>query len=99
MRANISYSVRMDDIPKEVSNICWAIQADLAEAMSSVINSIENKNYTQTRELFLKTRELLGDADIRLHDLDGIMGQYVDIINKLPDPEEEPEQQHQQDEV
>ena len=82
MRANITYSVGMEEIPEEITRIIQGLAQFLSDSLYDVQAKLREKNFTSARQLILKARESLGDSDLRLYELDQILASYVDMINK-----------------
>lgn len=82
MRANITYSVNMRDIPKEVMRIIKSESVNLDVDMYEIQAALEAKNFTEARNKILSAREALRNADIRLHELDQIMASYIEMVNQ-----------------
>ena len=87
MRANITYSVDMENIPQEVARIATSEAAGLSDHFYEIEAALRNKNFTEARNKIMSARQALGNADIRLFELDQIMASYVDMVNHEEDPE------------
>jgi len=81
MRANITYSVEVDKIPDEIERIIENERCRLNLRLSEIENAILSKNYTDAREKILNARQSLGNADIRLYEVDSIMSGYIEAVN------------------
>ena len=88
MRANITYSVDVDNIPEEILRVVRAEQMYLSALFEVAQNWIRKKNYLEARETMMKLRRALGDSDIRLFESDKILAGYIDMLN-LDDEEEQ----------
>jgi len=88
MRANITYSVSMRDIPKEVMRIIKSESVNLDADMYEIQAALEEKNFTEARNKILSAREALRNADIRLHELDQIMASYIEMVNRDTEPQD-----------
>lgn len=92
MRANITYSVDMENIPQEVSRITTSEAAGLSDHFYEIQAALGEKNFTEVRNKIVSARQSLGNADIRLFELDQIMASYIEMINQGEEggsPEEE----------
>ena len=98
MRANITYSVDVDNIPDEIIRIVDGETDNVSNNILSVRYALESKNYTKAREKIMEARQALGDADIRLFELDQIMASYIDMVNQ-GEQEEAPEEAPVEEEV
>ena len=87
MRANITYSVDMENIPQEVARIATSEAAGLSDHFYEIEAALRNKNFTEARNKILSVRQALGNADIRLYELDQIMASYIDMVNHEEDSE------------
>jgi len=93
MRANITYSVDMENIPQEVARISTSEAAGLSDHFYEIEAALRSKNFTEARNKIMSARQSLGNADIRLFELDQIMASYIEMINQGEEegpPEEEP---------
>ena len=97
MRANITYSVGVDNIIEElidiVNNIGSPRGTRLVDWLEEINGSLGQHYYLEARQNIMKTRQKLGDADIRLHEVDQILASYIDMINREGQNEEEVEEQ------
>ena len=98
MRANITYSVDMRNIPEEVTRIVTNESMRLTDDMYQIQEALRDKNFTEARNKIMSARQALGNADIRLYELDQIMASYIDMVNQgeqeeatTEEPLEEPE--------
>ena len=82
MRANITYSVDMQRIPEEVTRITVSEASSLSENFYEIETALRNKNFTEARNKIVSARQALGNADIRLYELDQIMSSYVEMVNQ-----------------
>ena len=82
MRANITYSVDMENIPQEVARISTSEAAGLSDHFYEIEAALRNKNFTEARNKIMSARQSLGNADIRLFELDQIMASYIEMINQ-----------------
>ena len=87
MRANITYSVDMQGIPQEVTRIINSEAHSLSNDLYEIESALREKNFTEARNKIMSARQALGNADIRLYELDQIMASYVDMVNHEEDPE------------
>ena len=87
MRANITYSVDMQGIPQEVTRIINSEAHSLSNDLYEIESALREKNFTEARNKIMSARQALGNADIRLFELDQIMASYVDMVNHEEDPE------------
>ena len=86
MRANITYSVDVESIPEEVKRIIRSEEEALMHKLQDVVMCIHAKAYTDAREKIFEARKSLGNADIRLYELDSILSGYIEVVNEA-DPE------------
>ena len=96
MRANITYSVDMENIPQEVARISTSEAAGLSDHFYEIEAALRNKNFTEARNKIMSARQSLGNADIRLFELDQIMASYIEMNNQGEEegpPEEEPSEE------
>ena len=98
MRANITYSVDMQNIPEEVTRIVNNEAHGLSSDLYEIESALRDKNFTEARNRIMSARQALGNADIRLYELDQIMASYIDMVNQgeqeeatTEEPLEEPE--------
>jgi len=91
MRANITYSVDMENIPQEVARIATSEATGLSDHFYEIEAALRNKNFTEARNKIMSARQSLGNADIRLFELDRIMASYIDMVNQEEEQEETPE--------
>tara|TARA_R110002020_G_scaffold4969_7_gene21270 strand:+ start:1751 stop:2071 length:321 start_codon:yes stop_codon:yes gene_type:complete len=89
MRANITYSVDMENIPQEVARITTSEAAGLSDHFYEIEAALRSKNFTEARNKIMSARQSLGNADIRLFELDQIMASYIEMINQGEEGEEE----------
>ena len=87
MRANITYSVDMQGIPQEVTRIINSEAHSLSNDLYEIESALREKNFTEARNKIMSVRQDLGNADIRLYELDQIMASYIDMVNHEEDPE------------
>jgi hypothetical protein len=95
MRANITYSVDMQGIPEEVTRIVSSEAHSLTDDLYEIETALRNKNFTEARNKIMSARQSLGNADIRLFELDQIMASYIDMVNQEEEqeaPEDDPEE-------
>tara|TARA_R100001198_G_C5149295_1_gene159487 strand:+ start:340 stop:663 length:324 start_codon:yes stop_codon:yes gene_type:complete len=95
MRANITYSVDVENIPEEIKRIIRSEEEALMHKLQDVVMCIHSKAYTDAREKIFEARKCLGNTDIRLYELDSILSGYIEVVNEAsPDSsgeETEPE--------
>ena len=98
MRANITYSVDMRNIPEEVTRIVTNESTSLTDDMYEIQAALRERNFTEARNKIMSARQTLSNADIRLYELDQIMASYIEMINQgeqeeatTEEPPEEPE--------
>tara|TARA_R100001509_G_C4842509_1_gene207153 strand:- start:533 stop:835 length:303 start_codon:yes stop_codon:yes gene_type:complete len=82
MRANITYSVDMENIPQEVARIATSEAADLFDHFYEIESALRDNNFTEVRNKIMSARQSLGNADIRLFELDQIMASYIEMVNQ-----------------
>lgn len=82
MRANISFSVDVDGIPTELARLIDHESDEINGKCWEVVECLNNSNFTKARELLLEARQTLGNADIRLHEIDQILSGYINIVNE-----------------
>ena len=87
MRANITYSVDMQGIPQEVTRIINSEAHSLSNDLYEIESALRENNFTEARNKIMSARQALGNADIRLYELDQIMASYIDMVNHEEDPE------------
>ena len=87
MRANITYSVDMQGIPQEVTRIINSEAHSLSNDLYEIESALREKNFTEARNKIMSARQALGNADIRLYELDQIMASYIDMVNHEEGPE------------
>jgi hypothetical protein len=87
MRANITYSVDMQGIPQEVTRIINSEAHSLSNDLYEIESALRENNFTEARNKIMSARQALGNADIRLFELDQIMASYIDMVNHEEDPE------------
>ena len=96
MRANITYSVDMQGIPQEVTRIINSEAHSLSNDLYEIESALRENNFTEARNKIMSARQALGNADIRLYELDQIMASYIDMVNHEEDSdtseEETPEE-------
>ena len=91
MRANITYSVDMRNIPEEVTRIVTNESTSLTDDMYEIQAALRERNFTEARNKIMSARQTLNNADIRLYELDQIMASYIDMINQGEEQETAPE--------
>jgi hypothetical protein len=82
MRANITYSVDVDNIPGELSRVVRSEQMSLNTLFEIVQTEMKRRNYLEAREAITRLRNAIGDADIRLFESDKILAGYIDMLNQ-----------------
>ena len=82
MRANITYSVDMRNIPEEVTRIVTNESTSLTDDMYEIQAALRERNFTEARNKIMSARQTLSNADIRLYELDQIMASYIEMINQ-----------------
>ena len=87
MRANITYSVDMQGIPEEVTRIVTSEAHSLNDDLYKIEAALRDKNFTEARNRIMSARQALGNADIRLYELDQIMASYIDMVNQEEEQE------------
>ena len=87
MRANITYSVDMQGIPQEVTRIINSEAHSLSNDLYEIESALRENNFTEARNKIMSARQALGNADIRLYELDQIMASYIDMVNHEEEPE------------
>ena len=101
MRANITYSVDMENIPEEVTRIVASEANTLTVDMFEIETALRDKNFTEARNRITSARQALGNSDIRLYELDQIMASYIEMVNQGEQqeaPTEEPPEESEVDE-
>jgi len=93
MRANISFSVEVEDLPTELSRLADHQGHEVLSKCLSIIDCLNGGNFTKAREVILETRQALGNADIRLHEMDQILAGYINILNEQTPEEVTPEEE------
>ena len=99
MRANITYSVDMRNIPEEVIRIVTNESTSLTDDMYEIQAALRERNFTEARNKIMSARQTLGNADIRLYELDQIMASYIDMINQGEQEEATAEESLEEPEV
>ncbi len=89
MRANITYSVSVKTIPEEVMRIIRSECDSILRKFDLIYQTLGDENFTKTRKVILDAREALGDADIRLYELDQILAGYIEMVNREETPPSE----------
>ena len=82
MRANVTFSVDVENTPEEILRVVRAEQMSLATLFEVVQDAVRRRNYLEAREAVLKLRKTLGDSDIRLFETDKILAGYIDMLNQ-----------------
>jgi hypothetical protein len=82
MRANITYSVDMQSIPEEVTRITMSEASNLSGDFYKIEKALRDRNFTEARNKIMSARQSLGNADIRLFELDQIVSSYIEMINQ-----------------
>jgi hypothetical protein len=90
MRANITYSVDVRNIPDEVTRIVLSEANTLTEDMLGIQAALGERNFTEARNKIMSARQALGNTDIRLYELDQIMASYIDLVNQDEQQQEAP---------
>ena len=67
MRANITLSVEVDELPEEVKKIIQLEAEKLNNLFYEIGAYFENGNYIEARNAILKLRKGAGNLDIRLY--------------------------------
>ena len=101
MRANITYSVDMRNIPEEVTRIVTNESTSLTDDMYEIQAALRERNFTEARNKIMSARQTLSNADIRLYELDQIMASYIEMVNQgeqQETPIEEPPEESEVDE-
>lgn len=88
MRANITYSVDTDSIPEEITRLILNEADSLSDNMHDIKQALVVRNFTEARNRIMSSRQALGNADIRLYELDQILAGYIEILNRTPQEDE-----------
>lgn len=88
MRANITYSVDTDSIPEEITRLILNEADSLSDNMYDIKQALVARNFTEARNKIMSSRQALGNADIRLYELDQILAGYIEILNRTPQEDE-----------
>jgi len=88
MRANITYSVDTDSIPEEITRLILNEADSLSDNMYDIKQALVVRNFTEARNKIMSSRQALGNADIRLYELDQILAGYIEILNRTPQEDE-----------
>ena len=84
MRVNISYSVKLDDVPKTVGNLINESKDKLFlptnEKIENVLKLISQDNQKKAIELIDEIRKDLAQADVRLLDCSSILEGYQQAV-------------------
>ena len=89
MRANISFSVDVEDVPTELSRLAESEGQEVMSNCVDIVRCLSEGNFIKAREAILETRQALGNADIRLHEVDQILNGYINILNEQAAEEEQ----------
>lgn len=85
MRADITYSVNVDDIPQEVVNIISfeleRLQTEVSNALFYLHEAIEKEDYLSIKKNIEALGQDLHKADTRLLESSHIMAGYIDHLN------------------
>ena len=82
MRANITYSVDVQDIPQEVARIVTGATATFTTSLAEVKQALDGSNLLEARSRLMSARQSLINIDIRLREMDQILAGYIDISNE-----------------
>ena len=82
MRANVTFSVPTENIPEEISRLVRNESDDLIQKLHEARVSLSDGNLIDARSKIMSARQALGNADIRLYELDQILAGYIEIVNK-----------------
>lgn len=85
MRVNITYSVGIEDIPKEVGELL-SKEHDTLQAVTAVLENLKPGNPLETIESLASVREELVSVDMRLAECLAILSGYVDVKGQLALP-------------
>jgi len=91
MRANITYSVDVQDIPQEVARIVIGEADTFTTSLAEVKQALDGSNLLEARNRLMNARQSLIDIDIRLREMDQILAGYINISNEesLDTPDEQ----------
>jgi len=87
MRANVTFSVPTENIPEEISRLVRNESDDLIQKLHEARVSLSDGNLIDARSKIMSARQALGNADIRLYELDQILAGYIEIVNKTSEEE------------
>ena len=95
MRVNVSYSVELEDVLKEVHQMYVREKAKLEDSLGSVERSLEqkytDKNLSEILHAVEEYRNAIGDFDIKLTEMAAILSGYSSLKEQLKAP---PQQQN-----
>ena len=86
MRVNISYSVELDDVPKEVDRILVECDNKIRTIHGDLTRTTGQDPLTIIKELD-KIRLKMAEADLQLDDCMQILNGYVQTLARLPELE------------
>jgi len=87
MKVKISYTVDLDDVPKEIDFLIQKAEQSLGEAFDliSQLKDIKNQSVEKALEKVPKIRESMMAADIVLDDFELILSGYMSTKYATPD--------------
>jgi Mg2+ and Co2+ transporter CorA len=99
MRVNISYSLELDDIPREVAKFVREIadsQEEVSRLCLQVSSELDDEKITTAVDNIDKIRKVLMNMDTKLQDSTNILAGYQRTLLSPPEEQEPPEQQPQE---
>jgi hypothetical protein len=89
MKATISYSVEIEDIPYEIQNLIKDVQWDLQEKLDELCSLIEKEDFSAAHENINNINFNLQRTYGRLTDVRDLINGYVDVLNQLNSKQED----------
>ena len=90
MRANISFSVDFEKVPAELSRLVDHQGQEVMSKCADIIRCLSDGNFIKARESIFEARRALGNAEVRLAEIDRILAGYVSLQNGEVEDEQEP---------
>jgi hypothetical protein len=89
MKATISYSVEIEDIPYEIQNLIKDVQWDLQKKLDELCSLIQEEDFSAAHESINNINFNLQRTFGRLIDVRQLIDGYVDVVNQLNSKQED----------
>jgi hypothetical protein len=89
MKATISYSVEVEDIPHEIQNLIKDVQWDLDVKLDALCDLIENNEFQTAMQNIESINYNLIRTHDRLKDVSQLISGYIEIVKALANKAQE----------